>query len=129
MSIPYNRIRTGFIAKKYRVMILMGSILGAPLTVFGATALDPIFTSIEGAFTTIITILFALATLAFIWGVIQYIISKGPDEQAKAKTLMLWGIIALAVMAAMWGFARILVNFFGAGGTAIPQNLNTPFTP
>ena len=110
-------------------MILMGSILGAPLTVFGATALDPIFTSIEGAFTTIITILFALATLVFIWGVIQYIISKGPDEQAKAKTLMLWGIIALAVMAAMWGFARILVNFFGAGGTAIPQNLNTPFTP
>ena len=91
----------------------------APLTV------GDILTKIGGTFTTVIGILFILATLLFIWGVISYIISKGPDEQSKAKSLMLWGIIGLAVISAAWGFAQIIVKYFGAtSGNQIPTKFN-----
>ena len=55
-------------------------------------------------------IVVAIALLAFFWGLVKYIFAQG-DETAKtdAKKIMLWGIIALFVMVAVWG----LVGFIG----------------
>ena len=125
MSIsPLYKIYALCAGRKGAIGLALGGLSAVPAALLAQTALpggvESIFTSIEGAFTTIITILFALGTLTFIWGVIKYIISKGPEDQAKAKNVMLWGIIGLAVIAGMWGFARILISFFGAGGKTIP---------
>ena len=71
-----------------------------------------------------VAVLIVLATIVFMWGIIKYIISKGPDEQAKAKQLMLWGIIGLAVIIAAWGFASIISKFFlGTTATGIPSGV------
>ncbi len=73
---------------------------------------------IGGVLNTVIGVLFVLATVIFLWGVIQFIAKSGdPEGQKKAKGVMTWGIVGLAVMAAAWGVAAILVNFFGATGT------------
>ncbi len=91
----------------------------AALEQFGKKDINGVFEAIGGVLNTIIGILFVLATVIFLWGVIQFIASSGSEEgRKKAKGIMTWGIIGLAVMAAAWGVANILITFFGAGGQA-----------
>ena len=62
----------------------------------------------------IIGLLFAVATLVFLWGIVVFIASAGDEkERSRGKYLMTWGIIGLAVMAVAWGLAGILVNYLG----------------
>ncbi len=62
----------------------------------------------------VIVLLFALATIMFLWGVIQYVIgSQGSsDKLEKAKNVILYGIIGMFIMASAWGIVAILQNFF-----------------
>lgn len=77
------------------------------------------FTCIIGK--SVIPFLFAIATLAFIWGSIKFFIIDA-DEEAKreqGRQFMLWGIIALAVMISMWGLVGLLSSSFG-GSNVLP---------
>lgn len=70
---------------------------------------------------TIIPFLFALATVAFIWGVIQYYLNPDNEEKRKkGKSFIIGGLIALFVMLSVWGLVGILTNTFKLGNT-IPQ--------
>lgn len=72
--------------------------------------------------TTIIGVTFLVATIVFFWGLVVFIAkADNPEERKKAKGLMIWGIIGMAVIAAAWGIVAVLVNFFQIGGTVIPQ--------
>ena len=68
---------------------------------------------VKATFTLVITALFVIATVLFIWGVIKYIV-KSDDEKARAqaKQLMLWGIVGLAVITAVWGVVNIIITYF-----------------
>ncbi len=65
----------------------------------------------------VIGILFLIATLVFLWGVIIFIFKSGNEtERATANGMMTWGILGLAVMAAVWGITTVLVEYvFGPG--------------
>lgn len=78
------------------------------------SALDNIIKNVGGTLQTVIGLLFILATLIFLWGIIRFIASSG-DETARAKSrgMMLWGIIGLAVMVAAWGVTTLLIDYFG----------------
>lgn len=57
----------------------------------------------------IINFLFVVATVVFMWGVIQYVIAADNTSKTEgAKKQMLWGIIGLAVMSSAWAIVRIL---------------------
>lgn len=62
----------------------------------------------------LITLLFAVATMMFAWGIVQYVLGgQGSDQKmTQAKNAMLWGIIGMFVMASAWGIVRILCKFF-----------------
>ena len=64
--------------------------------------------------TVLVPLVFAIAFIVFIWGIFQYFIAGGHDEEAKEKgrSLMLYGIIGFFVMIAVWGLVNILVNTF-----------------
>ncbi len=69
-----------------------------------------------------IPLIFALALVSFIWGVVQFFIINA-DEEAKreqGKQFMIWGIVALTVMLSVWGLVRILGNTFGINTSVIP---------
>lgn len=71
---------------------------------------------------TIIPILFSVALVYFLWGVIKYVIAADADDQAKSKRVIFRGIIGLFVMTSVWG----LVGFINRS-VGIPQdNPNTP---
>lgn len=68
-----------------------------------------------GILDPLITLLFVLATIVFIWGVIQYVIMGGQGNEAAMKQgrkVMIWGIVGLFIMSAAWGIVSLLCQFF-----------------
>ena len=81
--------------------------------------------SIGGIINKIIPVLFALAILYFFWGIVTYIRSAGnPEEAAKGKSIMIYGIIAIFVMASVYGLVSWLQGTLGISG-----NNGTGITP
>ena len=67
---------------------------------------------------SIIPLLFAVAILGFVYGVVQYFII-GANEEAKrsqGKQFIIWGVIAFAVRVSVWSLVGILGGTFGLGG-------------
>lgn len=66
----------------------------------------------------VIYLIFAAAIVYFLWNIAEIIRAgeKG-KELAELKTKAFWGIVALFIMASLWGLVQILVNSFvpGAG--------------
>jgi hypothetical protein len=65
--------------------------------------------------TVIVPVIFALAFLAFIWGVIKYFFIHGGNEakREEGRYFILWGIIGMAVLFSVWGFVKILLSTLG----------------
>ncbi len=70
----------------------------------------------------VIPIVFALAIVYFFWGVATYIRSAGdPKLQESGRSMMIYGIIGIAVMASVYGLVAWLQGTLGvnAGGTVV----------
>ncbi|HEY0948157.1 MAG TPA: pilin [Candidatus Paceibacterota bacterium] len=76
----------------------------------------------------LVPLVFAIAFIVFIWGVFQYFIMGGADEEKRenGKSLMLWGIIGFFVMVSVWGLVNILRGTFQTTNTAPPVGDVTP---
>lgn len=69
-----------------------------------------------------VPMLFAIALAIFVWGVWQYMLGSVEDgSREKGKQFMIWGIVALTVMLAVWQLVEIFGNTFGFEGSAIPK--------
>lgn len=92
-----------------------------PLALFAQT-LDTVGFKILDLLEIVIPILMVFALIFFFVGLIKYIMSAG-DEEAKGagRGMMINGVIALFVMAAVWGLVAVLGNTFGiTPGTGAP---------
>ena len=59
----------------------------------------------------IIPFLLIVATAVFLWGIVRYLSAGGDQEQTlQARRHMVYGVIALAIMLAVWGFAFLLID-------------------
>ena len=69
----------------------------------------------------IVPVLFALAFLVFIWGVIKYFFFKpmGADSfgerggYAEGRQFILWGILGLVLLFGVWGLLNMLLSTLG----------------
>jgi len=62
---------------------------------------------------TIVPFLFSLATVAFIWGVIQFYLNpENEEKRKKGKSFIIGGLIALFVMLSMWGIVAVITGTF-----------------
>lgn len=62
--------------------------------------------------TPFVSLLFALALLLFVWGVIEFLVSgESEEKKTNGKKHMLWGLIGLAIMLAANGIIWVLINF------------------
>ena len=82
---------------------------------------DSILARIQGIMSIIIPIIMSLALLYFLWGLAHYVLGAGDEEKRKeGRDMMVYGIIALFVMAAVWGLVTVIGNTFDittGGGT------------
>ncbi len=70
----------------------------------------------------LVKVIIALALVFFLWGMALFILNSGnEDKRSEGKQKMFWGIIALAVMIAIWGIVRLLASvFLPFGGAPLP---------
>lgn len=64
----------------------------------------------------LLPVIFTLALLLFFWGLVTYVfaISRGDETaQGKGRSLMVGGIIALFVMASVWGIVAFIGDALG----------------
>ncbi len=79
----------------------------------------------------IIPVLFALALLLFVWGVINYFILGAGDEGKRetGRSYMLYAIIGLVAITAVWGIVNLLAQILGVGGNYTAPTQPTAPTP
>jgi len=110
---------------KKNLIVLSSIVLGfAPLIASAATCTTAVETSgtIEGIvckigsiLDTVIPVLVVLGVVYFVWGVVSYVISDDEEAKKKGRDRMIYGIIGLVVIVAMWGLVGIVVKTFGVG--------------
>ncbi len=72
----------------------------------------------------LVPLLFAVSFIVFLYGIARaYIFSVGDPERVKeGHKIILWGLIAFAVMISLWGLVNVVANTFGLQGSfALPQ--------
>lgn len=106
--------------------------LALPLLAFAQTPqlgwFSSLFSQIDTLVNALIPIVMALALLLFIWGVIQYFI-LGADDEGKRETgraYMLYAIIGLVAIVAVWGIVNLVVQILGTGYGTAPATPGVP---
>lgn len=98
----------------------------APFLALAATATDVIDT-IKNVLNAVVPLLIGVAVVVFLYGVIKYITAGGdPEKRTEARNVMIYGIIGLFVMVAVWGLVAILTSTFGLGGETAPTGPSLP---
>jgi multisubunit Na+/H+ antiporter MnhB subunit len=81
--------------------------MALPLVAFAQANLEPIRQIVQAAGSIIqglIPILIGLAIVVFFWGLIKYVWGeKGEVNQARGRSIMTAGLVALFVMVSLWG--------------------------
>lgn len=71
----------------------------------------------------IIFFLFALAMVYFLYGLVQYLMSPDNEElRQSSKSHMVWGVVGLFIMVAVFGIMRIILNTLGENSIKIQPN-------
>ena len=77
--------------------------------------ISKILQNIETVILQFTNLLFVVATAVFLWGVILYVIAGADEKKMEtAKGFLIWGLIGLFVMFAMWGLVTVVfTKIFG----------------
>ena len=122
---------------KKKLITLSGFVLGfIPLVALAQTStgcanvllgtIQSIICRIGNILDTLIPILVVLGVVYFIWGVITYVIAGDEESKKKGREKMIYGIIGLVVIVALWGLVGIVTNTFDLTGSA---NISIPTVP
>lgn len=69
--------------------------------------------TIDNAIQPFIYLLVVLATVVFIWGVIEFIYgAQNETKRTEGKRHIIWGIIGLSIMISVFGIMKALLNFW-----------------
>ena len=93
---------------------IAASALAAPL-IAQAQSLNSAIGLVNSMINVAIGLLIGVAIIAFFWGLIRYLFGQGKAESEKKTNvkMMIWGILAIAVMLSVYGLVRLLQNTFG----------------
>ena len=103
---------------------IYGVLVFSPMLALAAnvTGLTEIVTFIANTVSSLIPIMFGLAIIYFFWGLTKYIRSAGdPKGAAEGKSIMIYGVIAIAIMASIYGLVNYLQDLFGISATGTIQ--------
>lgn len=92
--------------------ILLCTLCFLPLGVAAQSNLGSLISSVGYLINILLPITFGLALLYFFWGLANFILKSGSGEREEGKTKMVWGVIALFVMASVWGIVQFIADAF-----------------
>ena len=88
----------------------MGATLLLPLAASARTFSEMVNGTIVPLGDQVITLLYALAFVFFLFGIVRYVFAGSEETRQKGKQHIMWGIIGLVVLFLVWGFVRLLMN-------------------
>jgi len=111
----YTQQTTTFFSNGFTGVSGYGSCIGGNIACTASTILY----IINGV---LVPVLFAVAFIVFLYGIARaYIFSYGDTEKVKeGHRLILWGLVAFAVMISIWGLVNVVANTFGLNGSYAP---------
>jgi uncharacterized membrane protein YidH (DUF202 family) len=109
------------------------ALMALPMFAFAAPAfsgspLEAALLFVEEIFGFLVPFFILLAGVLFMWGLVKYV-ANASDEAAKesAKTLMIWGMVAIFVMVSFWGIIGFFSQTLGLSESVIvvaPPSVN-----
>ncbi len=65
--------------------------------------------------TFVVPVIFTLAFAVFVWSVVNYFFIHGGEEakREEGRQFILWGIIGMVILFAVWGILNILLSTLG----------------
>jgi hypothetical protein len=109
-----------------KILILAVTLLSFPGIIFAANISDltDLLDAMRQIMNAFVPLLFGLAMLAFLWGMVKYIYKADKaDARKEGRNMMIYSVVAFAVMLSIWGLALFLKNSFFAGSPS-PVNIN-----
>ena len=108
--------------------LLLPFVAGGQIAVSTAqTEWQNFFAAIIAIVNFAIPVIFALGLIVFLWGLLKFLTAAGSEEAAAGgKRLMIWGVIILFVMTAVWGLVGIVAQFTGVSAGTAPSLPNVP---
>ncbi|MEK7090123.1 MAG: hypothetical protein AAB930_00895 [Patescibacteria group bacterium] len=97
------------------VLALLWLLTTGPVSVWAASTVTGIMAVIKNQILTPLTaLLFVVATVIFLWGVVE-MIASGDNEEARStgRRHMIWGIIGLFIMLSAITIVKVLCASFG----------------
>ncbi len=71
----------------------------------------------------LIIMMFAIALVYFMYGVTQFLLNPAKEEIRKSgKSHMLWGVVGMFIMVAVFGIMRLVLNTLGESKINIQNN-------
>ncbi len=62
----------------------------------------------------LISLIFALALLYFVWGIVKFIAgAENPEKRKEGTRHMIWGILGMFIMVAAWGILAFIKSSIG----------------
>lgn len=112
--------------KKISTRILALALAVSPAFALAQTSgigTNGIFGFLDAANTLInrlIPFIIALTVLVFLFGVFKFVIANDAEKRKEARGYMVWGVVSLFVMVAVWGLVNVLVRTFQLDTNAPP---------
>lgn len=113
--------------KKNLIKIGAGLLAASPLLAFAQVGgqLTNIVSVAQNIVNSLVPLFMTLALVYFIWGLIKYIRAAGDAKAAaEGRSIMIWGVVALFVMASIWGLVGALQTIFGINTGTAPSSTN-----
>ena len=117
-------VLSGIVLGSMPVIALAQNAVGCSSVQLGT--IQSIICKIGNILDTIIPVLVVLGVVYFVWGVVIYVISSEEEAKEKGRMRMIYGIIGLVVIVAMWGLVGIVTKTFNLNGSA---NVTIPTVP
>ncbi len=70
----------------------------------------------------LVPLFLAVAVVFFIYGVITFVIAGDKEKREGARGYIVWGIVGIAAILAVWGLARLLITTFGLQPAQLQPN-------
>jgi len=75
-------------------------------------------------FNPILGVIFALALVYFIYGLMTFIFSADNQQgRIAGKQHMVWGTVGMVIMVSVFGIIQLMLATFGVGGNDLPNQL------
>lgn len=74
--------------------------------------IEKVLGTLSTSLNRVIPFLVLVATVLFLWGVMRYLTAGGDENRLEeARRMIVYGIIGLAIIIAVWGLVYVVIDF------------------